>query len=104
VRPSRSSVALPLSLSSGSPGSEHGILLLQPAYTSYDPDLGEISSYPPGYKENASVFCHANPWVIIAECRLGRGDRAWDYALRINPARREEKSEVHQCEPYVSPR
>jgi cellobiose phosphorylase len=80
---------------------EHGILLLQPAYTSYDPDLGEISSYPPGYKENASVFCHANPWVIIAECRLGRGDRAWDYALRINPARREEKSEVHQCEPYV---
>ena len=80
---------------------EHGILLLQPAYTTYRPGLGEISSYPPGYKENGSVFCHTNPWVMIAECRLGRGDRAWDYALRINPAKREEISEIHRCEPYV---
>jgi cellobiose phosphorylase len=80
---------------------EDGILLLQPAYTTYRPGLGEISSYPPGYKENGSVFCHTNPWVMIAECRLGRGDRAWDYALRINPAKREEISEIHRCEPYV---
>ncbi len=80
---------------------EHGILLLQPAYTKYRPDLGEISSYPPGYKENGSVFCHTNPWVVIAECRLGRADRAWDYALRINPAKRERISEIHRCEPYV---
>ncbi len=80
---------------------EHGILLHQPAYTTYRLDLGEISSYPPGYKENASVFCHTNPWAMIAECRLGRGDRAWDYARRINPARREALSEIHQCEPYV---
>jgi cellobiose phosphorylase len=80
---------------------EHGILLHQPAYTTYRPELGEIGSYPPGYKENASVFCHTNPWIIIAECRLGRGDRAWDYAMRINPAKREDFSEVHQCEPYV---
>ena len=80
---------------------EHGILLLQPAYTGYRPNLGEISSYPPGYKENGSVFCHTNPWVVIAECRLGRAEKAWDHALRISPARREEISEVHECEPYV---
>ena len=80
---------------------EHGILLHQPAYTTYRLNLGEITSYPPGYKENASVFCHTNPWVMIAECRLGRGDRAWDYALRINPAHREAISEIHQSEPYV---
>ena len=80
---------------------EHGILLLQPAYTTYRLNLGEISSYPPGYKENGSVFCHTNPWVVIAECRLGRADKAWDYALRINPARRERISEIHRCEPYV---
>ncbi len=80
---------------------EHGLLLLQPAYKTYHPELGEISSYPPGYKENGSVFCHTNPWIVIAECALGRADRAWDYAMRINPAQRESISNVHVCEPYV---
>ncbi len=79
----------------------HGILLLQPAYQSYQLHLGEISSYPPGFKENASVFCHNNPWVIIAEARVGRGDRAHDYYRRINPSAREGLSELHKCEPYV---
>jgi cellobiose phosphorylase len=79
----------------------HGILLHQPAYTHYYLNLGEISSYPPGYKENGSVFCHTNPWIIIAEAMLGNGARAHDYYLRINPSRREEISEVHRCEPYV---
>jgi len=80
---------------------DHGIALLHPPYTRYRVGLGEISSYPPGYKENGSVFCHTNPWIVIAECRIGRGDRAWDYAQRINPAHRELISEVHRCEPYV---
>ncbi|MEZ0396293.1 MAG: glycosyl transferase [Anaerolineales bacterium] len=80
---------------------EHGILLLQPAYSRYYLNLGEISSYPPGYKENGSIFCHTNPWIILAEALLGRGDRALDYYLRINPSRREAISEVHRCEPYV---
>ena len=79
----------------------HGIMLHQPGFTRYYSHLGEISSYPPGYKENAGIFCHTNPWVMIAEARLGRGDRAFDYYLRINPSRREELSEVHRCEPYV---
>ncbi len=79
----------------------HGIVLLQPAYTRYYLNLGEISSYPPGYKENAGIFCHANPWVMIAEARLGRGDRAFDYYSRINPSAREAMSDVHRCEPYV---
>ena len=79
----------------------HGLVLLQPAYTRYHLELGEISSYPPGYKENGGVFCHTNPWVMIAETRVGDGDRAFDYYLRINPSAREELSEVHRCEPYV---
>jgi cellobiose phosphorylase len=79
----------------------HGIVLLQPAFSHYYLELGEISSYPPGYKENASVFCHTNPWIMIAEAIVGRGDRAHDYYLRINPSRREQISEVHRCEPYV---
>jgi cellobiose phosphorylase len=80
---------------------EHGILLQQPAYSSYYLHLGEISSYPPGYKENASVFCHTNPWIMIAETLVGRGGRAHDYYTRINPSAREAISDVHRCEPYV---
>ncbi len=79
----------------------HGILLQQPAYSRYYLHLGEISSYPPGYKENAGVFCHTNPWIMIAEAMMGHGDQAHDYYLRINPSAREAISEVHRCEPYV---
>ena len=79
----------------------HGILLHQPAYSRYYLHLGEISSYPPGYKENAGVFCHTNPWIMIAEARIGRGDAAYDYYMRINPSARQDLSELHKCEPYV---
>jgi cellobiose phosphorylase len=79
----------------------HGIILQQPAYSRYYLHLGEISSYPPGYKENAGIFCHTNPWIMIAEAIVGHGDRAHDYYTRINPSAREAISEVHRCEPYV---
>jgi cellobiose phosphorylase len=79
----------------------HGIVLQQPAYSQYYLHLGEISSYPPGYKENAGVFCHTNPWIMIAEAIAGHGDQAHDYYLRINPSAREAISDVHRCEPYV---
>ena len=80
---------------------EHGAVLLQPAYTRYRRELGEISSYPPGYKENAGVFCQTNAWIMIAEAMTGDGDAAFDYYRRINPSAREGISEVHRCEPYV---
>jgi cellobiose phosphorylase len=79
----------------------HGIILQQPAFSQYYLHLGEISSYPPGYKENAGIFCHTNPWIMIAEAMVGRGDKAFDYYKRINPSAREEISELHKCEPYV---
>ena len=79
----------------------HGILLQQPAYSRYYLHLGEISSYPPGYKENAGVFCHTNPWIMIAEAIVGHGSQAHDYYIRINPSAREAISDVHRCEPYV---
>jgi cellobiose phosphorylase len=79
----------------------HGIVLNQPAYSRYYLNLGEISSYPPGYKENAGVFCHTNPWIMIAEAIVGHGDRAHDYYTRINPSAREAIADLHRCEPYV---
>ena len=81
--------------------SRFGIVLLQPAYTKYYLNLGEISSYPPGYKENAGIFCHNNPWITCAETVLGHGDRAFETYRKICPAYLEEVSEIHRTEPYV---
>ena len=80
---------------------KYGIVLLQPAYTRYHLELGEITSYPPGYKENAGIFCHNNPWVSISETVIGRGDRAFEIYQKTCPAYGEEFSEIHRTEPYV---
>ena len=80
---------------------DYGIMILQPAYTEYHLELGEVSSYPPGYKENAGIFCHNNPWVSIAETVLGRGDRAFEIYKKTCPAYVEEISEIHRTEPYI---
>jgi len=79
----------------------YGIVLQQPAYKEYHLELGEISSYPPGYKENAGIFCHNNPWVTIAETMLGRGNRAFDTYRKICPTYREDDSLLRRTEPYV---
>ncbi len=79
----------------------YGLVLNNPAFTRYYIEYGEISSYPPGYKENAAVFCHNNPWVMIGETMIGRGDRAWDYYKKICPSFLEEISDLHKTEPYV---
>ncbi|MCL2765340.1 MAG: glycosyl transferase [Treponema sp.] len=81
--------------------SKYGIVLLQPAYRDYHLELGEVSSYPPGYKENAGIFCHNNPWITIAETVLGRGSRAFETYAKICPAYREDDSDLRRTEPYV---
>ena len=80
---------------------EHGIVLNNPAFTKYVVEYGEISSYPAGDKEHAGIFCHNNPWVIIGETVLGRGDYAWEYFRKICPSYTEENSALHKVEPYV---
>jgi len=79
----------------------YGIVLNNPPYREYHVELGEISSYPPGYKENAGIFCHNNPWVMIAETMIGRGEQAFEYYKKIAPAYLEDISEIHRTEPYV---
>jgi cellobiose phosphorylase len=81
--------------------SKYGIVLNNPAFTKYYIEYGEISSYPAGYKENAGVFCHNNPWIMIGETVVGNGDRAWDYYKKICPSYLEDISELHKTEPYV---
>ena len=79
---------------------EHGMVLNNPAYTTYHVEMGEISSYPAGYKENAGIFCHNNPWVIIGETVAGRGNDAWDHYTKICPAWIKDQ-QLHKVEPYV---
>lgn len=80
---------------------KYGVEVLWPTYKRYHVELGEISSYPPGYKENGSVFCHNNPWIVIANATTGNSERAWDIYRRNCPAYLEEISEIHKTEPYV---
>ena len=79
---------------------EHGVVLLYPAYTKYHLELGEVSSYPPGFKENGSVFCHNNPWIMLAQCELGHGKKAFDLYKTIAPAYIQDQK-LHRVEPYV---
>ncbi len=80
--------------------SEHGLVLNQPAYSRYYIEYGEISSYPEGYKENAGIFCHNNPWIIIGEALAGRADDAWEHYCKISPAFIRDQR-LHKVEPYV---
>ena len=80
---------------------EFGIVLNNPAFTKYYIEYGEISSYPAGYKENAGIFCHNNPWIMIGETVIGRGDQAWEYYKKICPSYLEDIIELHKTEPYV---
>ena len=80
---------------------EYGIVLNYPAFSKYYIEYGEISTYPAGYKENGGIFCHNNPWVMIGETLIGRGDRAYEYYTKIAPSFLEDISELHKVEPYV---
>ena len=80
--------------------SEHGMVLNWPAYTTYHIELGEQSTYPAGYKENGGIFCHNNPWVIIAMTEAGRGNDAWTLYKKIAPAWIKDQ-DLHKVEPYV---
>ncbi len=80
-----------------------GIKLSTPGFDGYDPEKGGVTTYPPGAKENGGIFLHANPWVMIAETKLGRGDRAYQYYRQINPASKNDRIEEFECEPYVYP-
>ena len=80
---------------------DYGVEILHPCYKEYHIELGEVSSYPMGYKENGSVFCHNNPWIVIANTVIGNNERAFDVYRRNCPAYLEEVSEIHKTEPYI---
>ncbi len=80
---------------------DYGVMLLSPPYVEYKYDLGGITTFPPSLKENGSIFCHTNPWLILAECLLGRGDIAYEYFKQISPISKNEIANIHRTEPYI---
>ncbi|OZG69464.1 GH36-type glycosyl hydrolase domain-containing protein [Bifidobacterium eulemuris] len=78
-----------------------GTAILAPAYSTYRIELGEISTYPRGYKENGGIFCHNNPWISIANALAGNDEEAFAVYTRNCPAWLEDKSEIRRVEPYV---
>ena len=80
---------------------KNGVALQQPPYSTYHLELGEVTSYPPGVKENAGIFCHNNTWINLGWCLLGEGERALEYYLSICPSAKEEQIETYRSEPYV---
>jgi cellobiose phosphorylase len=76
-------------------------MILTPPYSQFHPELGSISIYPPGLKENGAIFCHPNPWAMIAECMLGRGNQAFEYYKAILPATKNNIPDIHRVEPYI---
>jgi len=80
---------------------KYGIMLLAPAYSRYYPEIGALTNYVPGLKENGSVWSHVNAWAILAECMLGRGDQAYEYYKKIAPTTKNKIADIHQTEPYV---
>ena len=82
---------------------KNGIKLSFPGYNGYDRNIGGVTSYPPGAKENGGIFLHANPWAMIAETKCGNGNRAFKYYNQINPATKNDLIDEFECEPYVYP-
>ena len=78
-----------------------GTAILAPAYSTYRIELGEISSYPRGYKENGGIFCHNNPWISIANALADNNEEAFAVYQRNCPAYVEDKSDIRKVEPYV---
>ena len=81
--------------------SEYGIVKVYPAFNKYDNDMGGITTYPPGAKENGGIFVHTNPWAMVAEAMEGNGNRAYQYYRQVLPARRNQDAEHLEVEPYV---
>ncbi len=80
--------------------SKYGIHLLAPAYSEPDDEIGYVTRVYKGIKENASIFSHPNPWAVIAECRLGRGNRAMKFYDAILPYNQNDIIEIREAEPY----
>jgi cellobiose phosphorylase len=81
----------------------YGPLLLSPGYTTPDPEIGYLTRYAPGARENGGLYTHAGVWAVQAECMLGRRRHAWSLLKRFWPVYRGMQPDLYEVEPYVVP-
>lgn len=82
---------------------DYGALLLYPAYTHPHPDIGYVTRYAPGLRENGGVYTHAATWAVLAYAQMGDNERAYQAYQRICPPHRSKDIDVLKSEPYVTP-
>ena len=81
----------------------YGPLALHPAYRTPDAEIGYLTRYAPGARENGGLYTHAAVWAVQAECMLKRRRKAWALLKSFWPVYRGMEPDLYQAEPYVSP-
>lgn len=82
---------------------EMGPLLLAPAYTEPDGEIGYITRYCPGTRENGGVYMHAATWALMAACKMKDSASVGRIWKSISPPVRAQDAERYRAEPYVTP-
>jgi cellobiose phosphorylase len=82
---------------------KYGPLLIAPGFSVPDERIGYITRYAPGVRENGAIYTHAACWAVLAECYLGRGDKAFKMYSSFCPIKRGMEPDLYKCEPYVTP-
>ncbi len=79
-------------------------LLLSPPFSRpHEREVGYISSYPPGIRENGGQYTHAAAWAVMAMAEAGMNNEATQAITAINPASicsTREGAEHYRGEPY----
>ena len=78
-----------------------GALLLAPAYDSPVPEIGYITRYAPGLRENGGVYTHAATWAIAAAAKMKDHATLARLLRAIDPTNKDP--ERYHAEPYVLP-
>ncbi|MBN2364943.1 MAG: glycosyl transferase family 36 [Calditrichaeota bacterium] len=78
-----------------------GPKILHPPYTRIDPNIGLATRCVAGKKENGAIFNHTVSWAVLAECLLGRGDRAFEIYRKAFPMNPVVDIDRYKVEPYV---
>ena len=82
---------------------DYGTLLNYPAFTSPRPDVGYVTRYAPGLRENGGVYTHAATWSVWAYTLVGQPELAYEAYRKICPPNRCTDIDTYMAEPYVTP-
>ncbi|MBP8056647.1 MAG: glycosyl transferase family 36 [Chloroflexi bacterium] len=82
---------------------DYGTLLNYPAFTKPRPDVGYVTRYAPGLRENGGVYSHAATWSVWAYTLVNQPERAYEAYRKICPPNRSADIDTYKAEPYVTP-